>query len=61
MLEAQKIVCSKCGTQMNHHADKLDFTTVLTEPDAINPEFGGILEQVHTCPKCGNTEVRRAS
>jgi hypothetical protein len=48
MPEAQKILCPKCGAEMNYHADKLDFTTALTEPDAIDPDFGGIFGEVHT-------------
>jgi predicted RNA-binding Zn-ribbon protein involved in translation (DUF1610 family) len=61
MPAAKKILCPNCGTEMNHHADKLDFTTVLSEPEAVDPEFGGILEEVHTCPNCKNIEVRRVS
>ena len=60
MSEVEKILCPECDIQMNHHANKLDFTTALTEPDAINPELGGILEEIYTCPQCGNIVVRRA-
>jgi predicted nucleic-acid-binding Zn-ribbon protein len=61
MPAAKKMLCPKCGAEMNHHADKLDFTTALSEPEAVDPDFGGILEEVHTCPKCKNIEVRRVS
>ena len=61
MPAAKKMLCPKCGAEMNHHADKLDFTTALSEPEAVDPEFGGILEEVHACPNCKNIEVRRVS
>lgn len=49
--------CPDCGTKMNHHAMKVDYTEA---PDAIDPVFGGTLEEVHTCPACGRTELRKA-
>lgn len=57
----EKMICPKCGTQMNYHADKLDYTTALIELAAVDPNLGGIIEQVHTCqnPKCKNVELRR--
>lgn len=61
MPEAEKMLCPNCGVQMNHHADKLDLTTALTEPDAVDPQLGGILEEVYSCPKCGKTVVQRAT
>ena len=61
MPEPEKMLCPNCGVQMNHHADKIDFTPVLTETDAADSDLGGILEEVHTCPKCGQTAVKRAN
>lgn len=57
-----KMICPKCSTQMNYHADKLDYTAALTELNVVDPNFGGILEEVHTCPNlnCKNVEVRTA-
>ena len=55
----QKMKCPACGAEMNHHAEKIDYTSSLSEPDAIDPEFGGVLEEVYTCPKCGDIELRR--
>jgi ribosomal protein S27AE len=54
-----KMICSSCGVEMNYHADKLDYNAALTEPNKIDPELGGILDEVHTCPKCGRTDVRK--
>ena len=47
--------------EMNHHAEKIDYTASLHEWSATDTLFGGILEEVHSCPACGNIETRRAS
>jgi len=54
------MICPACGVEMNYHADKIDYTAALTHPDKMDPDLGGMLEEVHTCPKCGGTEVRMA-
>ena len=61
MAAPHKLRCSECGVEMNHHADKVDYTAALDDPGAADPALGGILEEVHTCPGCGQTEMRRAS
>ncbi len=58
-MSTEKMNCPKCGTQMNHHADKADLSTTLTESETVDPELAGILE-VHAYPTCGNTELRKA-
>ena len=53
---SEKMICSKCGATMNHHATKIDYSV---EDD--DPTFdGGVLEEVHTCPHCAHVELRRA-
>lgn len=56
----EKMKCPACGASMNNHAEKVSFDTDERryKPD---PEFGGIVEEVHTCPKCGNVELRKAN
>ncbi len=58
---AQPMICPDCGVAMNHHADKIDYTAALSEPEAVDPHFGGIVEEAHTCPECGQTALRRAA
>jgi hypothetical protein len=41
-------------------AEKIDYMTALTDPSAIDPDLGGMLEEIHTCPGCGHTGARRA-
>ncbi|MCA1817183.1 MAG: hypothetical protein LC746_12385 [Acidobacteria bacterium] len=54
------MLCPECGAEMNHHADKVDYNAALEEPGLIDPDFGGVVEEAHTCPACGRSEVRAA-
>ncbi len=56
----EKMVCPDCGAEMNHHADKIDYSAALDDEQAIDPIFGGVVEEAHTCPACGRTHIRRA-
>lgn len=52
------MICPKCGAEMNHHAMKIDYSIDdSTEDESI---FGGVLQEAHTCPRCGDIELRRA-
>jgi predicted RNA-binding Zn-ribbon protein involved in translation (DUF1610 family) len=55
-----KMTCPDCGVEMNHHADKIDYAGGLEEGGAIDPDFGGHVEEAHACPVCGRTHLRRA-
>jgi len=54
-----KIKCPACGTAMNLHAEKIDYAAALGDPGAIDPLLGGVIEEFHTCPKCGTSASRR--
>lgn len=60
MSHTNKMICPDCGVEMNHHADKIDYTAALNEPEAVDPDLGGIIEEAHTCPECGNMMARQA-
>jgi ribosomal protein S27AE len=45
--------CPKCGTEMNHHADKLIYKDLLSD-SGMN--LGGTIEEFYSCPKCGWNE-----
>ena len=47
--------CSDCGVEMNHHAEKLDFSMAFSDSGETDRDFGGALEEFHTCPECGKT------
>jgi predicted RNA-binding Zn-ribbon protein involved in translation (DUF1610 family) len=59
-----KIICPRCGFEMNHHADKV--VRGVGVPDAvpnlraIDPLLGGSISEFHTCPNCGHIEIRNA-
>ena len=53
----KKMKCPRCGADMNNHAEKISYETVEGGRKA-DPVFGGVVEEIHTCPKCGNVEVR---
>jgi ribosomal protein S27AE len=53
-----KMICSKCGHEMNHHAMKIDYS--VDDPALIDPDLEGVLEEVHTCPNCGHISLRHA-
>ena len=41
------MIC-ECGAEMNHHAMKIDYSVE-----------DGALQEVHTCPECGRSALRR--
>lgn len=51
--------CPKCGNVMNHHADKLVNPVTAADLEHADPAIGGMIEQIHGCPRCGNVESRR--
>ena len=60
MAEQSRMRCPRCGAEMNYHADKVHYTTGLEQPQEIDPALGGVVQQVHQCPNCGNIEMRTA-
>ena len=53
-----KMICPKCGAEMNHHAIKIEYG--VDDSALIDSDFGRALTEVHTCPQCGDTELRAA-
>jgi ribosomal protein S27AE len=52
------MICEKCGAVMNHHAMKIDYGRAESSID--DAVFGGVLQEVHTCPHCGHAQLRPA-
>jgi ribosomal protein S27AE len=61
MAERKKLVCPKCGVEMNCHAEKVDYAAATAEDEVFDTEPGGVIEEFHTCPECGQTLSRRTS
>jgi hypothetical protein len=52
MSARSRVSCPNCGGEMNHHADKVDFSASLEDGDAMDPDLGGVLAEFHTCAGC---------
>jgi len=59
MSTANKMICPHCGAEMNHHAMKIDYS--VDDLLQVDPVFGGTVNEVHTCPQCDLTELRRVN
>jgi ribosomal protein S27AE len=59
-MATDKIICPKCGDEMNHHADKLIYATEGDVAAKIDPSLGGVVEETHNCPSCGASASRIA-
>ena len=57
---AQKMMCKACGVAMNHHAEKLVDPVSAAEVRLMDTVLGGIVEEMHTCPECGQVHARRS-
>jgi hypothetical protein len=56
----RKMICPHCGMEMNHHGDKLVYTTGAREAAANDTVLGGFLEEFYACPGCSAGASRRA-
>jgi hypothetical protein len=59
MSMAQKMTCRRCGGEMNHHADKLLEPRTAEDVRHVDAALGGIVEETHGCPGCGNVQACR--
>ena len=55
------MTCPKCGSPMNHQADKLVHPRTRAEESALSTAFDGVIEEVFACPSCGWIASRRAA
>ena len=58
--QRDKMICPKCGAQMNHHADKLIYPASAQEAEHMDIALGGVIDETHGCPGCGAVASRRA-
>ena len=54
-----RLRCPKCGTEMNRHAEKVVYSDSPADAGRIDLALGGLIEETHACPRCGNIESRR--
>jgi hypothetical protein len=43
---------------MNYHAEKLIDPVKPEDRKNVNPALGGVVQEMHACPKCGAVESR---
>lgn len=55
-MSSAKMMCPYCGSEMNHHADKLTYSS--PEEPGYNPLFDASIEEFHKCPACGASASR---
>jgi ribosomal protein S27AE len=55
-----KMICPSCGVEMNHHCDKLVYSSEPPHDGTPDLNLGGIIAEFHTCPKCGGGASRQA-
>jgi hypothetical protein len=53
-----KMICPKCDREMNFHAEKFVYVEPALPVDTVS---GGQIEEIHTCPNCGNSGSRPAT
>ena len=57
--QKSKMICLKCGAEMNHHADKLVDPVTPEDWKHFNYTLGGMIEEMHCCPGCGAVASRK--
>jgi predicted RNA-binding Zn-ribbon protein involved in translation (DUF1610 family) len=55
-----RMICPRCGEEMNHHGDKLVYASDPQQAGASDPTMGGFIEEFHSCPQCGAGASRQA-
>ena len=59
-MNREPVLCPKCGTEMNHQADKLVEPVTRAEAEAAQAiVLGSVIVAVFACPACGWIESRR--
>jgi hypothetical protein len=53
--------CVFCGARMNPHAEKAVVPDGDAEGGRVDWALGGLIEEIHQCPRCANVQSRRAT
>ena len=59
--KTSKMICPQCGVEMNQHAEKLVDPRNTQEAARVDPALGGLIDEMHSCPKCGEVQTRRVN
>jgi ribosomal protein S27AE len=55
------MICPKCGATMNCHGEKRADPRTREDARYLDPVFGGVVLQTHSCPACGANASRLAN
>jgi ribosomal protein S27AE len=58
--KTDKMICPSCRVEMNHHGDKLVYISDPQDDKPADPDLGGLIDEFHTCPRCGGGASRHA-
>ena len=50
----ERVRCPRCGAQMTRLGEMVDCAAGLATPWPVDAELGGVLQEMHQCPNCGN-------
>ena len=56
--QVETMVCTKCGAEMNLHAEKLVEPTSAEEVERADPQLDALVEECYSCPQCGEGASR---
>jgi ribosomal protein S27AE len=54
----ERMQCRDCGVDMNPHAVKVSEPRTAEEAAHVDPDLGGVVREIHTCPECGDVAAR---
>ena len=55
---SKPMMCPVCRVPMNRHAERLIEPRNAAEAARMDPRLGGVIEESHRCPECGEGAVR---
>lgn len=58
--KTEKMICPRCGAEMNHHSDKMVYCNDPQEAVPCDSAVRGHIEEFHACPICGAGASRQA-
>jgi ribosomal protein S27AE len=58
--KTKKMICPRCGAEMNHHSDKMVYLNDPQEAVPFDSTARGHIEEFHACPNCGAGSSRPA-
>ena len=58
--KTEKMICPRCGAEMNHHSDKIIYFSDLEDAVSSDSTVRGHIEEFHACQNCVKREIVKA-